>query len=448
MLSACGESTGLQLVRASDPGCGAACGKTVVDAGGTTSPVSLEPDLLQPNLVEPDLRPVTVDPTCAADPVTGLDLCFGPGGLAAPWTRSQSPDAPVFVSRNGQWVTFDRPADSGLWNNASSLTMVSGKLVTSGQRSVMRFLADGQPDPGFAPIMLPDQSFGTTSTVDTLGRILVGGWQPNGGGCWVRRYLDDGSEDAVLTMSGDCSLTAMAAAEDGSVVAAGHQDGALLVIRVGTDGQLAWSVQHDLTTDRDRASAIALHGGKIVVAGNTTVENANDRHGFLVRLDAGGAIDSTFANGSVQLLPYSDTWTLYHTLMVLPDGKLLVGGDTVHVGLLLRFTADGVLDTSFSGTKGRGWSAILSVDYIHSLTLDGDGRVVAGCQTYGEGPGFGVIIRFEPDSASEDASWKRIAFETHNFDSDVAALRIQPDGKLLVAGTLDGRLLLARFFGD
>lgn len=113
-------------------------------------------------------------------------------------------------------------------------------------------------------------------------------------------------------------------------------------------------------TPSSSATAVTIQpDGRIVVAGNAT-DAAGHQGLFLMRLSAGGALDSTFNGGeAVVIQPSTDSRpgalaTNATSVAVQPDGKLIVGGTTQdangHDALLVaRFNADGSVDPSWNG---------------------------------------------------------------------------------------------------
>ena len=179
--------------------------------------------------------------------------------------------------------------------------------------------------------------------------------------------------------------------------------------------------------------------GSVLVGGNFTTYNSNGP-GRLLRLLADGARDESFnpvgagPNGAVR------------TLALQPDGKLLVGGDfttyngAAAPGRLLRLNADGSLDATFNpGGSGPDGT-------VAALALQPDGKVLVGggFTTYNGAAAPGRVLRLNANG-SLDATFNTPngqpgagpnANGTANFagNTGVAALALQPDGKVLVGG--------------
>jgi uncharacterized delta-60 repeat protein len=122
-------------------------------------------------------------------------------------------------------------------------------------------------------------------------------------------------------------------------------------------------------------NSIALEpNGAIVEAG--VGQLANGQFGFgLARFNANGTLDQSFGHdGEVATAVPLDTGTA-DTVLPEPGGKILVGGtedERDGHGVLMRFNANGTLDTTF----GTGGIVVLSnVSLISALAIDGNGDI-------------------------------------------------------------------------
>jgi uncharacterized delta-60 repeat protein len=116
------------------------------------------------------------------------------------------------------------------------------------------------------------------------------------------------------------------------------------------------------------------------------------------------------------------------TIVVQPDGKILVAGDFgivngVERPRIARLEADGSLDLGFD--PGYGANA-----GVRALAVQPDGKIlVGGLFTYFNGLFCNHIVRLNADGSLDEG------FEMGNgFDGNVLALAVQPDGGILVGG--------------
>jgi uncharacterized delta-60 repeat protein len=174
--------------------------------------------------------------------------------------------------------------------------------------------------------------------------------------------------------------------------------------------------------------------GKVVAALNDFGPASADGAFRVVRLNADGTRDTTFGTGgtaTVHVGPHEDRVT---ALLVLPDDRIVVGGtsfldDTARDGqvALVRLTAGGQLDTTFGGGDGRVVAdAAGTVDGLH---LTADGRLVV----VGRGTGAITALRFTAGGAP-DASFSGDGIYRFTPTDSPRGSALAPDGKLVITG--------------
>ena len=180
-------------------------------------------------------------------------------------------------------------------------------------------------------------------------------------------------------------------------------------------------------------SVLALPDGKAIVGGQFNQYNGVAVPHHLVRLNADGSRDASF-NGSNFGIDASGGSV--RALAVQADGKLLVGGDfSTYNGLdvpddVIRLNTDGSRDLSFNGTNA-GFSA----GNIVSLIVQPDGKILVG-GGWSNYNGVTVplgILRLNADGSRDTG------FNGNNYGASgrVDALALRPDGKVLVGGTVN-----------
>jgi uncharacterized delta-60 repeat protein len=175
--------------------------------------------------------------------------------------------------------------------------------------------------------------------------------------------------------------------------------------------------------------ALALDtSGRVLVGGQFTSFNGTARH-KLLRLTAAGALDTAFVQSGVGLGSSADV----QALAALPDGRFYVGGSfSSYAGTacynVARFLADGALDSAFA--SGLDTHRVNS--RVTSLLVQPDGKLLLGGQFYAVGNFYtNGLARLNAD-ASRDATFG--AFET---SGDITALHLQSDGRIVVAGQFE-----------
>jgi uncharacterized delta-60 repeat protein len=184
--------------------------------------------------------------------------------------------------------------------------------------------------------------------------------------------------------------------------------------------------------------------GKIIAVGTSFTTPARI---VVIRYNADGTLDSTFGNGGITVtsLPSADASAFAATLQA--DGKLLVAGRSCPFSgsssfLLLRYNTagapgtPGTLDTGF-GTGGIVTTSIPSgvSTSANAVALNGTNILLAGHSQIG---GRFVIALAQYDSSgvldSTFGSGGIVTTPVGSLDADAAALAVQGDGKIVVAG--------------
>ena len=158
---------------------------------------------------------------------------------------------------------------------------------------------------------------------------------------------------------------------------------------------------------------------------------------------AAGELDASFGTAGVVISGFSERSVTGQSLAIQPDGKIVVAGySTLEGGLdadgfvLMRHLSDGTLDPSF-GNGGRLWHPIAGGGSAKCVRLQTDGRIVVAGSVYaGAGSSF-VVARYLPNG-SADASFNGTGYVITSISGNLDfanSLVVQPDGKIVVAGT-------------
>jgi uncharacterized delta-60 repeat protein len=240
---------------------------------------------------------------------------------------------------------------------------------------------------------------------------------------------------------------------DGAAVAAGYSDNEFAIARLGSGGLLDSGFDGDgrqridFSGTLDAATSVALSGSKIVAAGST------DGRLAIASLNSNGSPDTTFRPGTATPGQTEAMATELprgaNALAIQPDGKILVAGPGGGDFGVARVTTSGFYDTSF-GTNGQ-----VAVDFggagdvANAIALQPDGKIlVAGT----DGDGFAVARL--TSSGALDPTFGFGGKATVNFGGvdEARAIALQPDGKVVLAGRRTdangGDFAAARLLGD
>lgn len=149
---------------------------------------------------------------------------------------------------------------------------------------------------------------------------------------------------------------------------------------------------------------------------------------------------AAFGTGGKVLTDFASDYDVAYALAILPDGKILVAGE-VYTGApccdfgVARYNADGTLDTSF-GTDGKVITAMGGEAHARAIAAQADGKiVVAGYATNGTNMDF-ALVRYNADG-SLDTSFDTdgiVKTQIGGGNDVINAIAIQADGKIVVAG--------------
>ena len=284
----------------------------------------------------------------------------------------------------------------------------------------------------------PGDDAGYAVAVQSNGRIVLAGASINAGGnsdfSFVRLTSSGLLDTSFATTGkrlvdfagGDDRAYAVAITASDRLLAAGEsfsgQDADFAALRLKPDGSLDETfgtngkVQIKVGTGNDHGYAMAVQSnGQIVLAGDTDT-------GLLLqfavaRLEANGALDSTFGTGGKLILPMAGLNCTALGVAVQTDGKIVVIGsanDGVNADyLVVRLLTNGTLDPDF-GVAGIARIAVgEGDDFAWSVVIQSDGKIVVG-----------------GDSA-------------RGLDTDFSIIRLNTNGTLDTDFSNDGKVLLA-----
>ena len=220
------------------------------------------------------------------------------------------------------------------------------------------------------------------------------------------------------------------------------------------DGKVATNVQ---SSDLARANAVAIQpDGKVVAAGGTNGILGDSAGDFaLVRYNADGSIDTSFGtDGKV-----FESWGAEaeaNAVAIQPDGKIVVAGTADYSatgdrprGVIARYNTNGSLDTTFSPAFTAGTEIIFDLGDANGVAIQSDGQIVVAGDAGISTRQF-TLVRYAANG-TEDAGFGVGGRVTTGFGNDDMAngVAIQPDGKIVAAGTslISGHddLALARY---
>lgn len=206
----------------------------------------------------------------------------------------------------------------------------------------------------------------------------------------------------------------------------------------------------------------SANAGEVVAVGDAQVGTVNKPkiEPAIVRYNTNGTLDTSFG-GTGEVIMNLKSGGMAHDVVVQPDGKIVVAYSSGGTFNLARYNANGSLDTSFGG-QGTGIVSTSTGKFItdtaYSLALEPSGDiVVAGTVSSSTGPnlavlrytagglldtsfGMGGIVTtpFVVDFGNSLLNWVDLALDTSSLDPNA--------GKIVVVTRVTGmQELVARY---
>ena len=332
--------------------------------------------------------------------------------------------------------------DGGILVGGLFDTLGGGGTGTIVRHHIGRLKPDGSVDPGFNPGSdgLPhvfalqfDRKIIVGGAFSKLGELSGGAAGRNN----LARLYPDGSVDATLFLLPNGAILAIALQPDGKILIGGKFSMIGEVFRSGIarltpDGRIdptfSVLVLEAQGFSISEVDAIAVQpDGKIVIGGKFS--SLQESGGVdtprknIARLNSNGSIDTSFDPGATDVV---------RSLLVQPDGKIVVGGRFTTLGgggttsrnRIGRLNSDGSVDNTFDPGAN---------DQVNALALQRDGKILIGGNftTIGGG-GTGTVTRNFLARLNSDTSVDT-AFNP-GANANVSAFAIQNDDKIIVAG--------------
>ena len=200
----------------------------------------------------------------------------------------------------------------------------------------------------------------------------------------------------------------------------------------------------DVAGGADSGQAVAIQADqKIVVGGEAVLATGFGDFG-LARYLPDGTLDPAFGDGGLVTTDFFGALDYIESLAIQFDGKIVAGGATVQgtqqAPALARYQSDGTLDESFATGGKLVWSFATSARFT-SVAIDASGLIVAA--GYAQSGAFfrPLVVRFLSDGGVDDTFGSGGVW-TDQFAGDelLGQLAVQPDGKIVVSGTAQDRL--------
>jgi len=365
-----------------------------------------------------------------------------------------------------------------------------GKIVVGGVYGVnftgdydfalARYNADGTLDATFGTGGKLTPATAGPVALQSDGKLIVGG--DINGGLGLARYTSSGTLDTTFGTNGiavaaenndpnsnaEISFDDLAIQPDGKIVVVGTEQFIgghtvyYLIVRFNENG----TRDEDFGTTFDQfpdgmqshARAVALQSDAgIIFTGNVYPYNTDDSIG-ICRIPAGpySWLDPTFGTDGTVVTEFPNFSHNKGALAIQSDDKIVIAGTVYGFGdvndnlAVVRHTSNGVLDTTFGGS-GIVITDLGQDEAGNDLAIQRDGKIVVVGKSYNQGDGSSAFLTLRYNSdGSLDTTFGDAGTIIDNFggySASATAVAIQPDGKIVAAGSKDGDIVLARYAG-
>jgi uncharacterized delta-60 repeat protein len=304
---------------------------------------------------------------------------------------------------------------------------------------------------------------GNCLAVQNDGKIVVAGvLAQNDADFAVRRYNADGTPDigfgtggtAIIDIAGrDDNATALAVQPDGKIVVAGYSvpgtgnpvNYDFSLIRLLADGTLdqgfngTGKITRSVGPLEDRAYAVAVDSNNNVIVAGFTSTGPEDTDFALFKYTEAGLPDPQFGEAGRVITALGVSYDQANDIAIQNDGKLVVVGSSRHPQTkqdgfaVLRYDADGTLDTTFNST-GVVVNQQGDPKQARSVALQPDGKIVVGGSWDAT-----IIARYlqngTPDLTFNGTGMVRSLLHANNPES-LTSVAVQSDGRIIVGGNV------------
>lgn len=346
----------------------------------------------------------------------------------------------------------------------------------------------GCPDPlfgpnGFEQILEPPAPFPWTSrgmVVQPDGKILIAGFPTSQrtASVVVARYAVDGSLDTTFGIAGVATVTPPTG-QDWPAAIARQADGKILVSIMGSVGTGPPYVSYlaRLSTDGALDTSFGTAGFTAPMQGvrlwtidprpDGTIVGVGDQDNatldaYLTRFTSAGIVDTSFGTGGSTVTAVGFA-AIPQFVAFQSDGRMVVAGSAHATSgapeepMLARYTADGVLDTTFGVGGFTLPNDTPGYYFVDGMVLQSTGDIVLSVGGTDGAPIGYVLQRFTADGALDTtfgtSGTTTTPFSTGNSFPANMGIALLPGDALSVGGTLLGPgnqedIALARYTAD
>ena len=226
-----------------------------------------------------------------------------------------------------------------------------------------------------------------------------------------------------------CSINSNPTPDESSGVTVSASTEVLGLLDISFDGDGVVETNASLGISEARRVAIQADG-KIVVVGMGVA--AGDDF-LILRYNADGSLDTSFSADGIVQVDIGHKSQESYSLALQADGKIIVVGESDKKMGVLRLNTDGSLDTSFSGDGLLEIDVDGGDDRATGVAIQADGKIIVGGST--DSRKDVAIVRLNSDGSLDTS------FDTDGMlvadsgdDEEIHSLALQADEKIILVG--------------
>lgn len=229
----------------------------------------------------------------------------------------------------------------------------------------------------------------------------------------------------------------MAIQPDNKIVVLGNYSN-FLMLRLNTDG----SYDNSFGTGGQVLSPVAGSGWAVAIQSDSNIVvagfNNSTQASVVARHLTNGNLDNTFGTSGKVVTKVGGNCSS-KAVAIQSDGKILAAGMTSTGGtdmMVLRYNTNGTLDSTFDNDGIVTTALGFSYDYANSVSQQPDGKIVVAGSAGNSTFDF-AVVRYN-SNGSLDSTFGvngKVATDFNNSDDQGYGMKLQSDGKIVVAGT-------------
>lgn len=276
----------------------------------------------------------------------------------------------------------------------------------------------------------------------------------NGTGKVTSGFLKSGTDVVEkIAVQNDGKILAAGYTSSNNISLARYNANGTLDTSFNTKGYVTTNLQHTYFDNFLNASAVLSQtDGKVLIVGNYYSSTSNNQEIFIRRYNASGTVDTTFGASGMASLGINAKWTFSNAAILQTDGKIMIVGNsynnnTVNVFTLVRFNNNGTLDTTFNGTGFLNTTIGVNSEG-NSILLQPDGKILVGGWITNGADRDLLLMRYNANGTL-DSTFNgngKVTKGIGTSNDEVLKIALQADGKIAVLSNYvntSGNVILA-----